>query len=38
MTKRLTSRADCVFTSKSISFGGSLSKPEATGYGTEYFA
>lgn len=38
MTKKLTSRADCVFTSKSISFGGSLSKPEATGYGTEYFA
>ena len=34
MTKKLTNRADCVFTGKGISFGGSLIRPEATGYGT----
>ena len=38
MTKKLTNRADCVFTGKGISFGGSLIRPEATGYGTVYFA
>ena len=38
MLKKLTNRADCVFTGKSLSFGGSLIRPEATGYGTVYFA
>ncbi len=38
MYKRLTNRADCVFTGKGLSFGGSLIRPEATGYGTVYFA
>lgn len=38
MVKKLTNRADCVFTGKSMSFGGSLIRPEATGYGTVYFA
>ena len=38
MVKKLTNRADCVFTGKSLSFGGSLIRPEATGYGTVYFA
>ncbi|HMN80810.1 MAG TPA: NADP-specific glutamate dehydrogenase [Burkholderiaceae bacterium] len=38
MMKKLTNRADCVFTGKGMSFGGSLIRPEATGYGTVYFA
>jgi len=38
MMKKLSNRADCVFTGKSLSFGGSLIRPEATGYGTVYFA
>ena len=38
MMKKLTNRADCVFTGKGPSFGGSLIRPEATGYGTVYFA
>ena len=38
MMKKLSNRADCVFTGKGISFGGSLMRPEATGYGTVYFA
>jgi glutamate dehydrogenase (NADP+) len=38
MMKKLTNRADCVFTGKGPSFGGSLVRPEATGYGTVYFA
>ena len=38
MVKKLSNRADCVFTGKGISFGGSLIRPEATGYGTVYFA
>lgn len=38
MYKKLTNRADCVFTGKGITFGGSLIRPEATGYGTVYFA
>jgi glutamate dehydrogenase (NADP+) len=38
MMKKLSNRADCVFTGKGISFGGSLVRPEATGYGTVYFA
>jgi glutamate dehydrogenase (NADP+) len=36
--KKLSNRADCVFTGKGLSFGGSLIRPEATGYGTVYFA
>jgi len=37
MVKRLTNRADCVFTGKGLSHGGSLLRPEATGYGLVYF-
>lgn len=38
MMKKLANKADCVFTGKGLSFGGSLIRPEATGYGTVYFA
>lgn len=38
MHKKLTNNASCVFTGKGLSFGGSLIRPEATGYGTVYFA
>mgnify|MGYP001186460310 CR=1 FL=1 len=38
MVKKLTNRADCVFTGKGLAFGGSLIRPEATGYGNVYFA
>ncbi|NMF90058.1 NADP-specific glutamate dehydrogenase [Aromatoleum petrolei] len=38
MMKKLSNRADCVFTGKGLAFGGSLIRPEATGYGTVYFA
>jgi len=38
MMKKLSNRADCVFTGKGLSFGGSVMRPEATGYGTVYFA
>ena len=38
MVKKLTNRADSVFTGKGLSYGGSLIRPEATGYGTVYFA
>ena len=38
MYKKLSNRADCVFTGKGMSYGGSLIRPEATGYGTVYFA
>ncbi len=38
MMKKLSNRSDCVFTGKGMSFGGSLIRPEATGYGTIYFA
>ncbi|MGE0797993.1 MAG: NADP-specific glutamate dehydrogenase [Lautropia sp.] len=38
MLKRLTNRADCLLTGKGLSYGGSLIRPEATGYGTVYFA
>ena len=31
MMKKLSNRADCVFTGKGLSFGGSLIRPEATG-------
>lgn len=37
MVRKLTNRSDCVFTGKGISYGGSLVRPEATGYGTVYF-
>ena len=38
MVKKLSNRSDCVFTGKGMAFGGSLIRPEATGYGTVYFA
>jgi len=38
MMKKLSNRADCVFTGKGLSYGGSLIRPEATGYGVVYFA
>ncbi len=38
MYKKLTNNAACTFTGKGLSFGGSLMRPEATGYGTVYFA
>ncbi|MCL2344658.1 MAG: NADP-specific glutamate dehydrogenase [Desulfobulbus sp.] len=38
MMKKLSNRVDCVFTGKGLSYGGSLIRPEATGYGTVYFA
>ncbi len=38
MHKKLTNNAACVFTGKGMSFGGSLIRPEATGYGLVYFA
>src|SRR5690606_12924206 len=37
MVKKLTNRSDCVFTGKGLSIGGSLLRPEATGYGLIYF-
>ena len=37
MMKKLTNNAECVFTGKGLSFGGSLIRPEATGYGLLYF-
>ncbi|NLS12978.1 NADP-specific glutamate dehydrogenase [Vibrio sp. SM6] len=37
MMKKLTNSAECVFTGKGLSFGGSLLRPEATGYGLLYF-
>jgi glutamate dehydrogenase (NADP+) len=38
MMKKLSNSADCVFTGKGLSYGGSLIRPEATGYGLVYFA
>ena len=38
MVKKITNRADCVFTGKAPSVGGSLMRPEATGYGTVFFS
>ena len=35
--KKLTHRADGALTGKGLSFGGSLIRPEATGYGLVYF-
>ena len=37
MMKKLSNDAACVFTGKGIAYGGSLMRPEATGYGTVYF-
>ncbi|MEC5343285.1 NADP-specific glutamate dehydrogenase [Brenneria populi] len=37
MMKKLTNNTACVFTGKGLSFGGSLMRPEATGYGLIYF-
>jgi glutamate dehydrogenase (NADP+) len=36
--KKLSNNTGCVFTGKGIAFGGSLIRPEGTGYGTVYFA
>ena len=38
MMKKLSNSAGSVFTGKGLTFGGSLVRPEATGYGTVYFA
>ncbi|WP_341646777.1 NADP-specific glutamate dehydrogenase [Thauera sp. SDU_THAU2] len=38
MMKKLSNNAACVFTGKGLTFGGSLIRPESTGYGTVYFA
>ena len=38
MMKKLANDAGSVFTGKGMSYGGSLMRPEATGYGTVYFA
>jgi glutamate dehydrogenase (NADP+) len=38
MMKKLSNDSSCVFTGKGLSYGGSLMRPEATGYGTVYFA
>ncbi|CAM9185243.1 MULTISPECIES: NADP-specific glutamate dehydrogenase [Acinetobacter] len=38
MMKKLSNDTACVFTGKGLTFGGSLARPEATGYGTVYFA
>lgn len=38
MMKKLSNKSDSVFTGKGLSFGGSLIRPEATGYGAVYFA
>jgi glutamate dehydrogenase (NADP+) len=37
MMKKLSNSSGCVFTGKGLSFGGSLIRPEATGYGLVYF-
>ncbi|MBC7203351.1 MAG: NADP-specific glutamate dehydrogenase [Pusillimonas sp.] len=38
MMKKLSNSTASVFTGKGLAFGGSLIRPEATGYGTVYFA
>jgi glutamate dehydrogenase (NADP+) len=38
MMKKLANDTACTFTGKGLSFGGSLMRPEATGYGVVYFA
>lgn len=37
MMRKLSNNNACVFTGKGLSFGGSLIRPEATGYGLIYF-
>ncbi|MDN6114773.1 MAG: NADP-specific glutamate dehydrogenase [Enterobacterales bacterium] len=37
MMKKLSNNTACVFTGKGLSVGGSLIRPEATGYGLVYF-
>ena len=36
--RRITNNSACVLTGKGLSWGGSLIRPEATGYGATYFA
>lgn len=38
MIKKLSNNTAAVFTGKGLSYGGSLMRPEATGYGCVYFA
>jgi len=38
MAKKLSNTSSSVFTGKGLSFGGSVIRPEATGYGAVYFA
>ncbi|MFD1712192.1 NADP-specific glutamate dehydrogenase [Ottowia sp. GY511] len=38
MMKKLSNNSSSVFTGKGMAYGGSLMRPEATGYGTVYFA
>jgi glutamate dehydrogenase (NADP+) len=38
MYKKLANSHECVFTGKHLEYGGSLIRPEATGYGATYFA
>ncbi|KGQ69572.1 glutamate dehydrogenase [Chelonobacter oris] len=37
MMKKLSNNTGCVFTGKGLTYGGSLIRPEATGYGLIYF-
>jgi len=37
MMRKLSNSGACVFTGKGLAFGGSLIRPESTGYGTVYF-
>ncbi len=37
MMKKLGNHAACTFTGKGLAYGGSLMRPEATGFGTVYF-
>ena len=37
MMKKLSNQAACVFTGKGLAYGGSLMRPEATGFGLIYF-
>ena len=38
MMRKLKNSSECIFTGKGLPYGGSLIRPEATGYGTVYFA
>lgn len=38
MTKKIANSSGSYFTGKGLAYGGSLMRPEATGYGTVYFA